>query len=131
MAEKKTILVVDDDPDIVEAARLVLESAGYAVESAMDGDTALKKAGELIPDLIILDVMMGTTTQGFHVSYKLREDPKTKDIPIVMVSAIEKKTGMKFSPGADREYLPVDDFIAKPVSPEELLKKVKEHLEQG
>ena len=128
MAEQKTILIVDDDPDVVEATKVVLEAAGYVVESAVDGKSGLEKALATEPDLIILDVMMGSDTAGFHVSYKLRENPKTKDTPILMVSAIEKKMGMKFSPDADQEYLPVEDFISKPIAPDDLLRKVKASL---
>lgn len=128
MAEQKTILIVDDDPDVVEATTVVLEAAGYAVASASNGKSGIEKALEVGPDLIILDVMMDSETEGFHVSYKLREDPKTKDTPILMVSAIEQKTGMKFSPEADNDYLPVQDFVSKPISPEDLLQKVKEYV---
>lgn len=131
MAEQKTILVVDDDPDVVEATKVVLEAAGYVVESAVDGQSGLQKALALGPDLIILDVMMGSDTAGLHVSYKLRENPKTQDTPILMVSALEKKTGMKFSPESDQEYLPVEDFISKPIAPDDLLQKVKAALEEA
>ncbi len=129
MADQKTILIVDDDPDVVEATKVVLEAAGYAVESASNGKKGLEKAQELKPDVIILDVMMDSATEGFQVTYKLREDERTKDIPILMVSSIEKKMGMKFSPETDQEYLPVDDFVAKPIAPDELLEKVKKYTE--
>ena len=128
MADQKTILIVDDDPDILVAMRVFLEAAGYAVESALDGESGMQKAFDLRPDLILLDVMMRHDTEGFHVSYRLREDERTKDTPILMVSAIEQKTGMRFSPGSDQEYLPVEEFISKPISPEVLVAKIEEHL---
>jgi len=125
--DKKTILVVDDDPDVVEAAKVVLESAGYNVESAGDGETGVRLAQEIRPSLIILDVMMGKETEGFHSSYQLKNDPATASIPILMVSAISEKTGMDFSPEKDGDYLPVNEFLAKPVEPQELISRVK-HL---
>jgi len=122
---QKTILVVDDDPDVVEAARVVLESAGYNVESAGDRQTGVNMARELKPSLIILDVMMSKETDGFHASYELRNDPATASIPILMVSAIGEKMGVDFSPEKDGDYLPVDQFLSKPVEPQELIARVK------
>lgn len=121
---KRTVLVVDDDPDIVEVTRTILETAGYNVVSAMDGAGGLAKARETKPDLIILDVMMGSTTEGFHVAYEIRKDPQIANTPILMLTAIEGKTGMKFSPDKDGDYLPVEEFVSKPIQPDDLLARV-------
>ncbi|MFH0964773.1 MAG: response regulator [Planctomycetota bacterium] len=120
----KRILVVDDDPDAVTVARTVLESAGYTVEGAANGDEAFSKIAKKRPDLIILDVMMRSDTEGFHVSYKLRSDKDLKNIPVIMLSAIGQKTGMEFAPEKDEDYLPVEEFISKPMEPADLLAKV-------
>lgn len=125
MAETKTVLVVDDDPDIVEATKMVLESAGITVVTAANGTEALAKAGEIIPDAIILDIMMDREDEGFHVAYKLRKDEATKNIPILVLSAVGKKSGFKFSPETDGDYLPVDEYAEKPLEPEVLLEKIK------
>jgi len=128
------ILIIDDDPDIVEAMRMPLEANSYNVITASNGKEGLQKAKEELPDLIILDVMMETDTEGFHVAYELRsEEPDSeykdcRNIPILMITAISQKKGMNFSPEKDEAFLPVDDFIEKPVQPQDLLKKVAELL---
>ncbi len=124
----KKILVVDDDPDTVEVIRMTLESADYEVISASNSEEGLRRVVAEKPDLIILDVMMDTTTEGFQVSLKLRspapDSPYAayRDIPILMLTAIHTTTPLRFAPDAD--YLPVDEFVEKPISPEGLLAKV-------
>jgi CheY-like chemotaxis protein len=123
--EPKRILVVDDDADIVEALRTVLEASGYVVEAAASGTECLARVARRRPDLIILDVMMDKDTEGFHVSYELKAEEATKAIPILMLTAIGKKFGYQFSPEKDEEYLPVEDFVEKPVEPRELVRRVE------
>lgn len=131
MANEK-ILIIDDDDDIVQAMRLPLESAGYKVSRAASGDEGLKKVKEVKPDLIILDVMMDTTTAGFQVSLALRSPEPSSEyaayrhIPILMITAIHTTTPLRFGP--DKDFLPVDAFIEKPIEPALLLKQVREHL---
>ena len=127
MANEKT-LGIDDDPDIVEAIRITLEASGYQVFDAASGTTGLAQVKEINPDVIILDVMMDTLTEGFQVSLQLRSpDPASeyapyRDIPILMLTAIHQTTPMRFSPEDD--YLPVDDFVEKPIAPKSLVEKV-------
>jgi CheY-like chemotaxis protein len=131
MSRSKRILIVDDDPDIVEALRLTLEG-NYEIQAAGSGQEGLHKVKEFSPDLIILDVMMETETEGFQVSLALRSpDPASEfaayaRVPILMLTAIHQKTPLRFAP--DSEYLPVDDFVEKPVKPGVLLAKVKKLL---
>jgi two-component system alkaline phosphatase synthesis response regulator PhoP len=126
------ILIIDDDPDMVLAARLCLEEAGHQVIEAKNGAEGLEKVKAEEPDLIILDVMMDTTTEGFQLALKLRSrDPKSEfaqyiDIPILMLTAIHTTTPLRFGP--DDDYLPVDDFIDKPIDPDQLVSKVEELL---
>ena len=114
--------------------RLPLEANAYDVITANNGSDGLQMAREQIPDLIILDVMMETDTAGFHVAYELRSEDKDseyrncRNIPILMITAISKQKGISFSPEKDEAFLPVDDFIEKPVHPKNLLKKVSELL---
>jgi len=127
MANEK-ILIVDDDPDLVEVIKLTLEAAGYQVFDAASGAEGLQKVKEIRPDLIILDVMMDYTTEGFQVSLALRNpDPGSeyaayRDVPIMMLTAIHSTTPLRFGP--DEDYLPVDTFVEKPLEPSVLVEKV-------
>jgi DNA-binding response OmpR family regulator len=131
MANEK-ILIIDDDDDLVHALRLPLEAAGYRVARAAGGNEGLQLVKDFKPDLIILDVMMDTTTEGFHVSLTLRSpEPQSEykefsQVPILMLTSIHATTTLRFGP--DKDYLPVDTFIEKPIEPAELLKKVREYL---
>ena len=128
MANEK-ILVIDDDPDLVEVIRLTLEASGFQVFSAASGAEGLQQVKEINPDLIILDVMMDYTTEGFQVSLALRSpEPESeyapyRDIPILMLSAIHSTTPLRFTP--EEDYLPVDDFVEKPIEPGDLVKKIE------
>lgn len=122
------ILIIDDDPDIVLAVRMCLEDAGHEVDSARNGEEGLRKLPDIRPDLIILDVMMDSTTEGFQVALKLRSpDPGSpfadfRHTPIVVLSALHSTTDMRFGP--DEDYLPIDAFVDKPIKPEELVGKI-------
>lgn len=132
--EEAKILIVDDDPDIVEALKMTLEANHYKVFTAANGTEGLKQVKAVNPDLIILDVMMDTITEGFQVSYQLRNPyPKSEyaaysKIPILILTAIVEKKHMKFSTKTDGDFLPVDDFVEKPIRPQVLLEKVKKLL---
>ena len=123
------VLVIEDDADMVTAIRILLEANDYEVIAASTGDEGFQKVKETEPDLIILDVMMETATAGFQVSLKLRnpeENPEYadySDIPILMLTAIHTTTPLRFGP--DEDYLPVDDFVEKPIKPDVLLEKVE------
>lgn len=124
----KTILVIDDDIDLVEIIRVTLENQGYRVIDAQNGERGLELARDQAPDLILLDVMMGTIDEGFQVAYQLRSEAGTRDIPILMLTAVGDQTGFAFDPGKDQDFLPVDEFLEKPVSPRRLVDLVRKHL---
>jgi DNA-binding response OmpR family regulator len=123
-----TILIIDDSPDMALAVSMPLEAAGHQVVWASSGREGLEKVLEIAPDLIILDVMMETGTAGFQVSLMLRSPDSNsryarfRSVPILMLTAIHTTTSLRFGP--DETYLPVDDFIEKPVDPDLLLAKV-------
>jgi len=117
------IAVIDDDPDILEASTLILEANGYEVITANNPTTGYEVVSEKSPELIILDVMMDEPDDGFFLAQKFKKDlPK---IPILMYTSISKTIGLQF--GAN-ELVPVDDFVEKPISSEELIQKVKNLL---
>ena len=124
----KKILIIDDDIDLVEAMRLTLENAGFEVIDAQDGLKGLEKVRNEKPDLVILDVMMGSQDEGFHVAYQIRQDEELKNIPIIMLTAVGQETGFKFDKDKDEDFLPVEEFIEKPVDPHKLIERIKVNL---
>ena len=125
--DPKKILIVDDDPDITEAMMVVLETGNYAVTSASNSADADEAIAQSTPDLIILDVMMDSPREGFVFSRKLKDNPDTKDVPILMITSVKEKVGIDFkSEAGDDSWLPVQDFLDKPVQPDVLLAKVAE-----
>src|SRR5512139_1392771 len=98
MADKKKILVIDDDPDFQFTTSAVLRAAGYEVEQCLDSRRALDRARETDPDLIILDVMMERGTSGFDIAQQLRREPRLARRPILMLTAIHQTTKLRFSP---------------------------------
>jgi two-component system alkaline phosphatase synthesis response regulator PhoP len=125
MSEKKKILIIDDDKDYGEALKIVLENNGFKVNHVLNVQDGRKTIEADRPELIILDVMMDKHTDGFDLCYNLKHDKKYKNIPILMVTAVTGKTGFKFSPETDGEYLQADDYVAKPIPASELLLRVK------
>jgi DNA-binding response OmpR family regulator len=124
MSEKKKIFIIDDDKDYGEALKIVLETNGYAVDHLLNIDDGRKAVEKKRPNLIILDVMMDKHTDGFDFCYTLKHDEECKKIPILMLTAVTEKTGFKFSPETDGEYLQADDYVAKPIPVAELLARV-------
>lgn len=122
----KNILIVDDDPDIVLANRLVLESAGYAVEEAASGDECLAKMRASLPDLVLMDVMMANPLDGYHTTQQIADDPHLRQTPILMISSIT--TSQYAATFPTDQYLDIREFISKPVEPEVLLRKIKQFL---
>lgn len=122
---KEKILVVDDDPDLLWVVGHRLKSKGFKVITAPDGETAVKKAEKKMPDLIILDMIMPGLS-GYEVAKLLKENDKTKDIPIIILTGKAKEV-------SDRvKGLEVGAFyyITKPYEPVDFLNKVKEALER-
>lgn len=137
MSEKAKILIVDDDRDLVAVMRLVLEKEGYRVVDAAGPAEGIATVEVERPDLVLLDVMMPDATEGFHFVWNLRQKPGSyfREVPIVIVSAIHSKTDLRFYPesgdGSYRagEYLPIQEFLDKPVAPVDLLRVVARALE--
>ncbi len=120
------ILLVDDDPDIIEACSLILEKEGYEIQSASNREEGMKKVTEFDPDLLILDVMMEQPDDGIAMAQELRRQQFTK--PILMLTSIGKATGFSF--GKDNDIVPVDAFEEKPLAFHRLITLVKQLLEK-
>jgi len=119
------IAIIDDDPDIIDASSLVLKSKGHSIISASNPDDGYKIVKEQKPDLIILDVMMDEPDDGFYLAQKFRKEGI--NTPILMYTSVSKATGLEFE---KKEIGPVDDFVEKPISPEELIQKVENLLKK-
>ncbi len=127
MERNADILIIDDDRDLVSSMRTVLESKSYQVRIAGDGKIGYARIQEKTPDLIILDVMMTTDTEGFDLAYKLRNQVAYQDIPILMVTSFPKhmaEQGPEKFQHIMGESWPVTQFLEKPIDPEELLTAV-------
>ncbi|MDH5298321.1 MAG: response regulator [Desulfobulbaceae bacterium] len=129
------ILIVDDDPDIVENLTLVLEGHGHQVAARYDTDNLLLAMKEVHPDLVILDVIFpGDEQGGFKAARLLAGDAQVRDIPVLMLSAVNQLSNLGFSfsdKDISRDYLPVAGFLEKPVEPARLLAKIEELLHRG
>ncbi len=127
--ENAKILIVDDDPDYVNVLKTILESEQYTVITAGDRTEGMEKIRAEKPDLTILDVMMSTWQDGFEMSRELKKDAEFKNMPVLMLTAVEKKSGIGFkSTAGDPTWLPVDAFLDKPVEPQVLLAEIKKLL---
>lgn len=120
------ILIIDDDVDLVEVLRLMLEKNGYVVFDAQNGNRGYQLLEKEHPNLVILDVMMTTWDEGFSVVQRIRSNPAITRTPIIMLTAISQQTGIHYDKNA--ETLPVEEFIEKPVMPGTLLKMIAKYL---
>jgi len=122
---KNTILLIDDDQDFVEATALLLESSGYEVFRASNGQEGFQKAKEHSPDMIFLDMMMTCKTEGSEIAWALSSDAATKDIPLVVITGAKQELESPFELKPGAKDLPVKMIMEKPVLPEKLLSTVK------
>ncbi len=124
MNERPKVLIAEDEETIVESLSFLMEKEGYDVSVATDGQTAIKMIARDIPDMVLLDVMM-PGCDGFEVVRAVRADPKTKPIPIMMLTAktreVDRRKGLE---------LGVDDFVTKPFSTRDVVSRVKALLER-
>ena len=128
------ILIIDDDKDLVNSIEIILQTKQYQVRSAFNGKEGYGKIEKKIPDLILLDVMMATDTEGFDLAYKLKENPKYHDIPIIMITSFTQKMAEQ-GPESFQHILgeawPVSSFLEKPIDPEVLLSMVEKVLSEA
>jgi DNA-binding response OmpR family regulator len=120
------ILIIDDDPDMIVAGRIVLEREGYSVESASSYEDGLLAFNETSPDLLVLDVMMEEPDDGLRLARQIRRQGGT--LPIIMLTSVNRAMGLHI--GKDEEIVPVDEFLEKPLDPLTLVERVKSLLEK-
>jgi CheY-like chemotaxis protein len=125
---KHRILIVDDDVDYVESNKELLEANGYEVFTAHNGQDGIALAKKQKPDLMILDVMMATNTEGFEVARKIPSSPELKNMQIVLVTGVRREMNLPFKVEADDTWLPVDKVFEKPIEPQTLLDEIKKRI---
>jgi len=136
MTEKKAekILVIDDDPDFIDAVTTILKSAMYEVSTAPNPKEGKDKILAEKPDLILLDIMMDSLFDGFSLCHAIKTAKDfeiVKDTPVIFVSAVRELTGSRFQfDGVDQGLVGPDDYIDKPVKPDELLARIAKLLEK-
>jgi two-component system, OmpR family, alkaline phosphatase synthesis response regulator PhoP len=122
MTKARSVLVADDEPNILLSLQFLLKKAGYDVRTAKDGEEALAELARAVPDLVLLDVMM-PKLDGFNVCERIRANPAWKEVRIIMLTArgrdIEREKGLA---------LGADDYITKPFSTKEALARVESLL---
>ena len=123
MNPEAKILVIDDDPDLVEALKMILQTGSYRVVFAFDGEEGLKRVKEENPDLIILDLLLPKES-GDVLCRELKTDPRYANIPILVLTAVAEKMSNKLFPKHRMKSLPADDYVDKPVQPQDLLGRV-------
>jgi CheY-like chemotaxis protein len=127
MSEKKKILLIDDDPDFVEAVKVIVENGGYEVKVAYDGQEGLEAVEEEKPDLIVLDVMM-PVMNGHEACAKLKGNKDTADIPVILLTAVADRVTTSKYTHRDMLESEAEDYMPKPVEPKELLELIKNWL---
>jgi DNA-binding response OmpR family regulator len=128
MSDKQLILVVDDDPDLVESVSMKLESENFRVSKAYDGIEAMDRIKEERPALIILDVMM-PRKNGYELCDELKSSDEYKDITVVLLTAVADAVTSTSYTHMDGKTTLADDFIPKPIELDTLMEMVKENLE--
>jgi CheY-like chemotaxis protein len=127
----KKVLMIDDDPEFVEAISNLLDAKGYDVQTASNGKDGVATAKAENPDIILLDVMMTTKHEGFDTARELHDDPTTQGTPIIMLTGIRREMNLPFGFEPDETWLPVKAVLEKPVKPEVLLKAIADHIRKG
>jgi DNA-binding response OmpR family regulator len=120
---KKYVLIVDDDPDMVETVGMMLESKGYEVGKAYDGIEGEEAIKSRRPDLLILDVMM-PRKDGYKLCAEIKKDKNTRDIPVILLTAVGEAVPTTTYSHADGMSMEADDYIPKPVDTASLMASV-------
>ena len=125
--EKKLILITDDDPDVREFLKLILETVPYELTFAAHGEEALEKIREKIPDLLVLDLLM-PKKDGFEVIKELKENPQFSNVPILILTSVKKQASERRYELETGLALDIDDYVEKPVNPKDLIHRVEKIL---
>lgn len=122
----KKVLIIDDDSDIREVVKTILEGK-YDLQEAGSREEGSKAAQEFVPDLILLDVMMERHDSGFEMAREFKQNEQLKNTKILMLTNVDNEMKMDFKKVAgDPDWLPVDDYLVKPIDPKDFLPKIEQ-----
>lgn len=124
LANRKRVLLIDEDSDFIEATGIILDESGFEVLTASSSPEGFRKVQEENPDVVVLDVMMESSDEGFATARKIRNNHHS-NVPIIMLSSVTQATGYLFKPEEHPDYFPVNHFIKKPVSPSLLVQRIR------
>lgn len=127
-AEGKHIVLIEDDADMHEAIKMILEPQGFRITCCSTGPEGLETVRRNPPDLILLDIMLSSPSEGFHLSYEMRQDEALAKIPIIMISAIGDTMGMDFAKELGSDYIQAEMFLEKPLEAAKLREAVAKVL---
>lgn len=130
METRPKLLVVDDDPDILDAITTILGTQPYSIDTARDGVECMDKVREDTPDLIILDLLM-PRKDGFAAVRELRQNPKYSKLPILILTSVREDASRRRYELETGLAMDVQDYVEKPISPMELIERVKSLLESS
>ncbi len=130
MERQPKLLVVDDDPDILDAITAILATQSYTIDTARDGVECVDKVREDIPDLIVLDLLM-PKKDGFAVVRELRENPKYAKVPILILTSVREDASRRRYELETGLAMDVQDYVEKPISPMDLIDRVNKLLESS
>jgi CheY-like chemotaxis protein len=130
MSEGGRVLIVDDDVAFAQSIGDLLEAYGYEVHTAHDGASGLEMARRILPDVMILDVMMTTATEGFEVARKIPESPELKRMGVLLVTGVAKSLRAPGGLKPDQTWLPVDRILEKPIAPDHLMIEMEHVLKE-
>ena len=124
----KKVFIIDDDPDVREVLTATLEGK-YEVKEAASREEGSQTLKEFIPDIIVLDVMMEEYDSGFEMAREIKKNEPLKNVKILMLTSVDTEMNINFKGEAgDQYWLPVDDYVVKPIEPKEFLEKIEELL---
>jgi len=124
------VLIIDDDLAFVESNRDLLEAFGYEVFTSFDGQSGLELARQVRPDIMILDVMMASETEGFEIARKVPEAPELKNTRILLVTGVTHALNLPSPLRSDKTWLPVDRVLEKPIVPDQLIAEIERMLKR-
>jgi DNA-binding response OmpR family regulator len=127
---KKKILIIDSDVDFIDQSKMALEEKGFEVISASDSREGIEKVSYEMPDIVLLELILEKHDAGFDLVKAIKADPRFKGIPVLMVTSAAGETGCDFCQDLDGYWMKTDDFVNKPVTPEELIKRINILLEK-